>query len=1522
MGYPDWKAFAYIFGAKSNDAFEALARNLFKKRYGIGDTLSYFKNHPGNETDVIKVGKEIIGFQAKYFDSAINAKDLIDSIETARRRNPDQTIQVIYTNQAFGIPGKDKDTGELKALTDKQKHIEDVAANVHLKLEWIYGDNITDEVMKDDVLTKVFFDAESNLRDLDKDLARINEIRLNRIQTGIKVKGHEHQVDRTVFKQTLQDALMQHHVILTGKSGTGKSALVKNFLEEQGTTLTYLWLNAHQLATSNVDTLFGFERQYTLKDFGQFYANDANKILVIDSAEELVEIADRDVTSLLLKVLVGNGWKVVFTTREYAANDLKGLAEEVLSLSVKEIIIPALKTEEVGQFLQTQNLPIPSNQHLLNRIKTLFFLARYVEVAGNGDEKMLLRDFRSKIWELKIKGGIHERPTLRKDRETCLVKVARKQAENFSSLVNTDDLNSEAFVALVKDEILTDEGNMLCHTAHDIYRDWGLEFIIEQEYRKNGDLIALSKTYSSNHYMVYAFGQWLETLIDAGDDKAGDFIKAALEGVLPSRWEDKVMSVVLSSSYSDSFFDKYSNLLTVNDFNGLTKVLRSLIMSCQRVNYVRYKGKDVPLTTPFGRGWDRAVNLLYEQKEMYLRNHQGIVLDFLTAYTSHPKASSDAMRLAGLTTLYLFQLDEIPRERGDYFRIEKENDWASLVCGYSTYIKQELNTIIDNTVSGTYEDGDDVPYEDLLIYMIDNYHVYLQARLANAIPDGLFKLMDFFWFRRNEEKDRRIQRPYREPEYYLGISENLGPGMAFFPPSGLWGSTAALMTFHPEETVDYLIKFMNRCIDNYGQRSRDIEHKEETVIVVDGEENQVCCTQTLWNLYRGTSSYSMPHLLESIHMSFENGLFAMVKDEKPNEQTRLMLRKILKESHSCSLISVVASMVCAYPDELFEEALTLFGNYHFLILDDNRKLRERDALSIEFMYHRHIDMYHERERAKNRPHRSTSLADLFLKYQVLLADREDEESKAKFARLRNIVDKLKNEGEHLPDGHDMTIDGMILHVDYFAHKREEVTINGQEAIQMTPILPDVMKQINEERQNNFNNMMRGISLKNWVDSRYKRDYDRMATMPFDANPVLAYQEAKAIEEKLKDSPDEFYGLPGDEFVPNSVYATLLRDFKDKLDDTQYKHCKEYVLTALSQTSLMVSNSLSELGATLEALPVIIKNDSDKLQYLDLAISYLGMHYKYINERCSVLICKALHQANMWEEEPHFMRCLLEAFVMKVSEGTGIEDVPDEMADSILTLLPEGTEDEELRAIAKISIEKSSNLWKRRDRYHLIARRDELYDVAHHIADYVIKARKDECQLLLRPFIPYTTDDDAMEILFSAVLIEVVVRQEYKNFWQIWDMFYTPLVNQDVAMHHSDSLNNYLLNPGWVNDQYGEWFAIDDHYFAFFKRVIGDIGHCPIVLYILARHWYVMGRKYDFEYLAMMGEIALCHPDMDMKDYQEACVTYLGQFLKALSNKSYQIKPSAEKMKHADALIAFMEKNNSTIATQLRPQIIG
>ena len=60
MGYPDWKAFAYIFGAKSNDAFEALARNLFKKRYGIGDTLSYFKNHPGNETDVIKVGKDYI----------------------------------------------------------------------------------------------------------------------------------------------------------------------------------------------------------------------------------------------------------------------------------------------------------------------------------------------------------------------------------------------------------------------------------------------------------------------------------------------------------------------------------------------------------------------------------------------------------------------------------------------------------------------------------------------------------------------------------------------------------------------------------------------------------------------------------------------------------------------------------------------------------------------------------------------------------------------------------------------------------------------------------------------------------------------------------------------------------------------------------------------------------------------------------------------------------------------------------------------------------------------------------------------------------------------------------------------------------------------------------------------------------------------------------------------------------------------------------------------------------------------
>ena len=121
MNRPTWDNFIAVNAGDKQNAFEALARMLFKAKYNLKDNLAYFKNHAGNETNTITVNGSIVGFQAKYFDGSINKTEIINSMTRAKANNPGQTDYVIYTNSAFGNPKGGK------TITDSQKTIEDEA---------------------------------------------------------------------------------------------------------------------------------------------------------------------------------------------------------------------------------------------------------------------------------------------------------------------------------------------------------------------------------------------------------------------------------------------------------------------------------------------------------------------------------------------------------------------------------------------------------------------------------------------------------------------------------------------------------------------------------------------------------------------------------------------------------------------------------------------------------------------------------------------------------------------------------------------------------------------------------------------------------------------------------------------------------------------------------------------------------------------------------------------------------------------------------------------------------------------------------------------------------------------------------------------------------------------------------------------------------------------------------------------------------------------------------------------------
>lgn len=166
--YPHWQSFAYKYQGREQSAFENLARNLFRKEMGVKEGLFQRVNHKGNETEVVEKDGKIIGFQAKYFSSSINADDIISSMTAAKESNSHQTHYYIYSNQAFGNPKRRKGQKKTDPIPDKtyeEEKIENKARDLGLTIVWKLDKAILDEVNEDENIRKVFFEVETAGRD-------------------------------------------------------------------------------------------------------------------------------------------------------------------------------------------------------------------------------------------------------------------------------------------------------------------------------------------------------------------------------------------------------------------------------------------------------------------------------------------------------------------------------------------------------------------------------------------------------------------------------------------------------------------------------------------------------------------------------------------------------------------------------------------------------------------------------------------------------------------------------------------------------------------------------------------------------------------------------------------------------------------------------------------------------------------------------------------------------------------------------------------------------------------------------------------------------------------------------------------------------------------------------------------------------------------------------------------------------------------------------------------------------------
>jgi hypothetical protein len=133
MSSLNWNTFKAKFDAREQEAFENLAYQLFCREHNIKIGMMGYKNQIGIEKEPIQINGEWVSFQAKFYSAPVqkNKRDIIDSINKAKGKNPELNKIYIYLYPEFSESSK-----EGKKKPDYQIEIEEAAKEKEIKIEW------------------------------------------------------------------------------------------------------------------------------------------------------------------------------------------------------------------------------------------------------------------------------------------------------------------------------------------------------------------------------------------------------------------------------------------------------------------------------------------------------------------------------------------------------------------------------------------------------------------------------------------------------------------------------------------------------------------------------------------------------------------------------------------------------------------------------------------------------------------------------------------------------------------------------------------------------------------------------------------------------------------------------------------------------------------------------------------------------------------------------------------------------------------------------------------------------------------------------------------------------------------------------------------------------------------------------------------------------------------------------------------------------------------------------------------
>lgn len=1484
---PNWNIFKAKFNDNPQEYFEWFCYLLFCAEFDKPFGIFRYKNQSAIETCPITYGEEVIGWQAKFYETKLaeNKTELLAMLTKAKRDYPELNKIILYTNQEWG-QGKAKGSVQKNNDPKPKQEIDKKAVECGIELVWRTASYFESPLVTNtnQELSKHFFSEQKSIIDFLNKRRGLSENILYAIKTSISLPGAKVEIDRSQALELLQRKLEESSVVIVhGAGGVGKTALIKNLYKQEIKSRPIYVFKASEFGSSSGENLF---EGFGVEGFVAAHTEEHIKTVIIDSAERLSEVDNLDSFKNLLTELIKNEWKIIFTTRDNYLSDLENDLLDCYEVLFEKISLKNLTTTELIKIAEDSDFGLPIDESILELIKNPFYLNEYLRFSKG--QKQNYVSFKSDLWTKIISKA---KPA----REQAFLSLAFQRA-NEGQFFITPNQNPIVLEQLVADGILGYETAGYFIT-HDIYEEWALEKKIDTAFKRKRNNSDFLKEIGDSLPIRRSFRSWVSEQLLIGDQGIGRFCLDALQdGYIPLFWRDEIWVSILLSDNSNEFVCQLKNDFLRDDLSLLRRLTFLLRLACKEVNYGTLKNIGINrlevlsteyiLTKPKGSGWCSIIQFVYANLDDINIENVGFLLPMLNEWNKN-YSEGETTRLASLISLRYYQ--RIIEEKGYISREGNSSQLLQTIAqgGYS--ICNELKEIFNNILSNKWTIGGD-PYFDLAKLVLTDIDA---LPIWKTMPTKVMELASLFWL----ESDKNTGRHYREMgwEKDFGLNDDF---KEYFPASAFQTPVYFLLKIELKATLDFIIDFTNQSVELFYKSAKESSIIKEIDITLSNDlvVKQYICNR-LWCAYRGTEVG--PDVFYSIHMALER-FFLEQGGGAEAKVLESYLLYLLENSRSTSITAVVASIVKAYPDKTFNVACILFKVKEFFIYDTNRFVFDQThksqliALRDNFGGPALRHSIHESERlgACDKKHHKLSLEQLAINYQLFRnSDVSESTFKERQDKIWAILDSFY---EGLPEKAletdvDKTWRLFIARMD--RRKMEIISEVKDDKIQLTltPQLDPELKVYSDQAVQENTERFKHFSLQLWAT--YKKDRDERHTQypQYNESPNLAIKEVKEILKKLNSNSDNDFLLLNKD-IPAKACSVLLSEHLEQLTPDDKNYCKkiihDYCSSFLSPNyRYQVSDGTDFIY--LLGLPAIFKAYPDDREALSVILFFTLLNESNVDSLGSQFSFFAIHcMHKLWQDFPSEMESILAGYLQlkphfdellhfnlaknhsngvytldksSLFEGffsqyedklillsKGVLNLSDTEFDKIVDVGTLGTVFSILPTPALNSEQKNLAICiiKLFAKKLLVNSRNSELDYTlrnsflEKLSYLLLSSSSDDAKNYLSPFLDEFNASESIAELFKQIISAEDRLGTHDKFWYIWELFFdkvlaTCLNHKRQNFYNDKIIKSYLFATQYWKKECKSWRSFEVTDKPFFKKITSDAGHSPSVLYCMA-----------------------------------------------------------------------------------------